>query len=331
MPTTPSTENQCAGTVLMVRPATFYAHPETVASNSFQHVADGPGAATLAAAQSEFDGVAKALATVGVQVAAIEADSASDTPDALFPNNWFSTHADGQVVLYPMAVPSRRRERRPELITNLAASYGLRITHSTDLTHLEERNLIVEGTGSLVLDRSARIAYACLSPRTHEAAVRIACKAVGYEALVFSAHGSDGRSIYHTNVMMSVGPAVAVICGDLIRDGTARRRVLDSLERTHHAILEISAGQVEAFAGNILFLDGGATGTVVAISRRAWQSLAVTQRRQLERYAQPAICVVDTIEGTGGGGIRCMLAEVFLPLQSHASDFRLSTRGGAAT
>ncbi|HXQ64299.1 MAG TPA: arginine deiminase-related protein, partial [Steroidobacteraceae bacterium] len=146
----------------MVRPATFYANPETLATNAFQHAIAASAAETLAAARAEFDGAVAALCAAGVEVAVADADVDANTPDALFPNNWFSTHADGRVVLYPMAAANRRRERRPELIAQLAQRHGWRITRTTDLTSLEARGLIVEGTGSLVLDRTARLAYAAL-------------------------------------------------------------------------------------------------------------------------------------------------------------------------
>lgn len=304
---------QCARTVLMVRPASFYANPETLATNAFQNVVTVPAADTLAAAQAEFDRAAGVLAAAGVEVAVADADPAAETPDALYPNNWFSTHADGRVVFYPMAVPSRRRERRPELLTALAARHGWRITSTLDLTFLEAEGQFVEGTGSLVLDRGARLAYAALSPRTHAAAVATACRALGYEPVAFHAHDPAGNEVYHTNVLMSVGPTIAVLASGLVAPGADLRHVFDALERSGKTLLDISAEQVGEFAGNGLFLDGGRAGPLVALSRRAWASLTRPQRALLEQHAQPVLCAVETIEHVGGGGIRCMLAEIFLP------------------
>ena len=304
---------QCARAVLMVRPASFYANPETLATNAFQHVVPVPATDTLAAAQAEFDRAAEALAAAGVEVAVANADPAAETPDALFPNNWFSTHADGRVVLYPMAVPSRRRERRPELIAALAVKHRWRITATVDLTGLEAAGEFVEGTGSLVLDRGARLAYAALSPRTHAAAVDIACRELGYEAVAFRAHDAAGREVYHTNVLMSVGPGLAVLASGMVAPGADLRRVFDALEHSGKALLDISPEQVGEFAGNVLFLDGGREGPLVALSRRAWASLTRAQRLLLEQHARPVPCAVETIEHIGGGGIRCMLAEIFLP------------------
>jgi len=309
---------QCARAVLMVRPATFYANPETLATNAFQHAIAASAAETLAAARAEFDGAVAALCAAGVEVAVADADVDANTPDALFPNNWFSTHADGRVVLYPMAAANRRRERRPELIAQLAQRHGWRITRTTDLTSLEARGLIVEGTGSLVLDRTARLAYAALSPRTHREAVDIACRELGYEPLAFHAHDAQGREIYHTNVLLSVGPSLAVLASNLVSSGADRQRVLDALQQTGKMLLDISAEQVAEFAGNVLFLDAGVEGPVVALSQRAWRSLAPAQRQLLEQHARPVPCAVDTIEHVGGGGVRCMLAEIFLPAAAPA-------------
>jgi hypothetical protein len=306
-------EAQCARTVLMVRPATFCANPETLATNPFQHVIAASAAAMLAAAQAEFDAAAEALSAAGVEVVVARADEAADTPDALFPNNWFSTHADGRVVLYPMAVPNRRRERRPELLTALAARHGWKITQMLDLTALELRGQIVEGTGSLVLDREARLAYASRSARTHDEAVAAVCAALGYEPVLFDAHDSAGREIYHTNVLMAVGPSIAVLASCLVAPGAGLRRVFDALEHSDKQLLDLSAEQVGEFAGNLLFLDGGAQGPLVALSRRAWASLTRAQRVLLEQHARPVLCGVETIEHVGGGGIRCMHAEIFLP------------------
>jgi hypothetical protein len=306
-------EPQCARTVLMVRPAMFCANPETRATNPFQHVVQASAGAVLAAAQSEFDAAAEALSAAGVDVVVAPADATAETPDALYPNNWFSTHADGRVVLYPMAVPNRRRERRPELLAALARARGWRLEGTVDLTALETRGQIVEGTGSLVLDRETRLAYASRSARTHDPAVEAACAELGYDPVLFDAHDEAGREVYHTNVLMSVGPSVAVLASSMIAPGAGLRRVFDALDQSDKQLLDISAAQVAEFAGNVLFLDGGAQGPLVAISRRAWASLTRAQRVLLEQHARPVPCGVETIEHVGGGGIRCMLAEIFLP------------------
>ncbi len=303
---------QCTDRVLMVRPATFYSNPETLPTNSFQNALPVAPPDTLAAAQREFDAAADALVAAGIGVALARADADAETPDALYPNNWFTTHADGLVVLYPMCTPNRRRERRPQLLAALAAEHGWRISHVSDLSPLEEQGLIVEGTGSLVLDREARVAYAALSARTHAQAVEIACRELGYTPLAFHAHDPAGGEIYHTNVLMSVGPTLAVLASGLVQPGPDLRRVFDAIEQTGKTLLDISPAQVAQFAGNVLFLDSRG-GPRLAVSRRAWKSLTRAQRQLIEQHAEPVICAVETIEHVGGGGIRCMLAEIFLP------------------
>jgi hypothetical protein len=303
---------QSTRTVLMIRPATLYSNPETSVTNAFQNVMNADPGATLAAARGEFDAAVVTLKTAGVEVITLDADANADTPDAIFPNNWFSTHSDGRIVLYPMATLGRRRERRRDIFQRLADEHGCRITNMLDLTGLEDHGLIVEGTGSLVFDRAARLAYAALSPRTHIRAVALACQELGYEPVMFQAHYPHGQEIYHTNVIMSVGPTLAVLASSLVKPGADMRRVFDALERTNKTLLDISAEQVADFAGNVLFVDSAA-GPSVVLSERAWRSLAKPQRRVLEQHALPILCGVETIEHIGGGGIRCMLAEIFLP------------------
>jgi hypothetical protein len=306
-------EPQCARTVLMIRPAAFYANPETQATNPFQHPVAVPATATLAAAQAEFDAAADALVASGVDVVVAAAEGSADTPDALYPNNWFSTHADGRVVFYPMATPNRRLERRPDLMAALAERRGWHIGARIDLSSLESQGVFLEGTGSLVLDREHRLAYAARSPRTHDSAIRTFAATLGYKPVVFDTQDADGRPVYHTNVIMSVGPSLALLASELVTPGPGLRDLFDALEQGGQQLLDLSADQVHAFAGNALFLDAGAQGPVVAISRRALASLSRAQRVQLEQHARPVPCAVETIEHVGGGGIRCMLAEIFLP------------------
>jgi hypothetical protein len=283
-----TTSPQCTRTVVMIRPATFYAHPETCATNALQNVTDADPGATLAAACREFDAAVAALKVAGLKVIVVGAEPGVDTPDATFPNNWFSTHADGRNVLYPMATTSRRRERRRDIFQRLATEHRCEITSTLDLTGLEDRGLVVEGTGSLVFDREARLAYAALSKRTHQQAVVFACEALGYEPVIFQAHDQEGREIYHTNVMMSLGPTLAVLACSLVKPGADMQRVFDALERTNKALLDISTNQVADFVGNILFVDS-AGGPSVVLSQRAWKSLAKPQRRVLEEHALPIL------------------------------------------
>jgi hypothetical protein len=300
---------QTADAVLMIRPAHFAANPETAASNRFQASARTDRDVAARAAR-EFDGLAVALAAAGVRVHAFAGARDAGLPDEVFPNNWVSFHEDGTAVLYPLLAPSRRRERRPELVDALRG-HGYRVTRVVDLTALEEKQQYLEGTGSIVLDRVDRVAYACRSPRTHDAALAELGRALGYETQPFVAADRDGHAIYHTNVLLSIGTRFAVFCSTAVRDDAERRHILARLAE-HREVIDLSFEQLHAFAGNVLELRAG-DAPVIALSATALASLRESQRRALEAHGELVVADVGTIEKHGGGGVRCMLAEVALP------------------
>jgi len=303
-------ETQCSDAVLMVRPAHFGWNPETAESNRFQHASTGTGEAVAAA--REFDTLAARLDQAGVQVIVAEDSADPVKPDACFPNNWVSFHADGTVVLYPMLAPSRRAERRREPVAEVERA-GFRVSRTVDLSKLEDRGEFLEGTGSLVLDRPSRIAYACLSPRTTPAALAEFSAALGYRIVAFDALGPDGRPAYHTNVLMAVGEGVAVLCAEAIPDAQRRAAVLAELARSGHEVIGITVAEMGSFAGNLLMLRARDGGARIALSEAAWQGLAPGKRRRLEQHGGIVASPIPTIEWLGGGSVRCMLAEVFLP------------------
>lgn len=294
----------------MVRPAHFGWNPETAESNRFQHAGAGTGEAVAAA--REFDTLAARIAGAGVQVIVAEDSPEPAKPDACFPNNWVSFHDDGTVVLYPMLAPSRRAERRREPVAEVERA-GFRVTRTIDLSPLEQRGEFLEGTGSLVLDRRSRTAYACLSPRTTAGALAEFSAALGYRIVSFDALGPDGQPAYHTNVLMAVGEGVAVICADAMPDAASRAAVLAALAESGHEVIEIDSGEMGNFAGNLLMLRARDGTARIALSECAWQGLASEKRRRLERHGGIVASPIPTIEWLGGGSVRCMLAEVFLP------------------
>jgi len=305
-------EPQSTGRVLMVRPASFGHNPETSATNTFQRVVDvDPGAAARRARQ-EFDGMVATLRAHGVEVEVIEDTPEPPRPDAVFPNNWISFHAGGTAVLYPLLAPSRRTEVRPEIVEELARRGRWRGRRVLDLRAGAAPGEFLEGTGSLVLDRARRVAYACRSARTSEALLRRFCDELGYEALAFDAHDAEGRAIYHTNVMMSVGTGFAVVCAGAIGDPRERARVVGRLEADGHEVVAIDPGQMADFAGNVLEVRPAPGVPLLVLSARAARCLRPEQRTALERYARLVPIELDTIETLGGGSARCMLAE--LPL-----------------
>ncbi len=310
MKLTPESDRQCAGAVLMIRPARFGANPETAASNRFQQ--GGATQDTPLAAQREFEGLVLRLSNAGVAVHVADDSPEPAKPDACFPNNWLSFHQDGSLVLYPLLAASRRAERRAEPIAQLRSA-GFGIARTIDLSHWEGRGEFLEGTGSLVLDRCHRIAYACWSPRTTPGALEDFATRLGYRVLSFDAEGPGGQAIYHTNVMMAIGERFALLCPEAIPDPRERATVLHTLEQTGHEPIVISIAQMNGFAGNMLALKSGDGQPLIAMSAAAWACLTPREHRALERHGTIVTAPIPTIERHGGGSVRCMIAEVFLP------------------
>jgi hypothetical protein len=312
-----TSRRQCADAVLMVRPASFGYNPETATSNAFQRQPSGGAGGEAAAARLELDGLAAALTSEGVRICMVEDTAAPPKPDAVFPNNWVSFHEDGSVVLYPMQADSRRRERRQEIIDEVADRLGFSISRVLDLTSHEAQGRYLEGTGSLVLDHLERTAYACLSPRTDAAVVGEWCCELGYEPMLFSAVDRAGVPVYHTNVLLCIGERVAVIGAQAIVPAD-RERVIERLRGTGREVIEIGHGEIERFAGNMLELGSWdeALGDcrVLVMSETARHSLCADAFARLSACTDEVLPVpVPTIERLGGGSVRCMLAEVFLP------------------
>jgi hypothetical protein len=311
-PVTPALEPQSAGAVLMVRPARFAFNPQTAASNAFQSTAAPESeSATQSIALQEFDGLADRLQRAGVEVIVAEDTPSPVKPDALFPNNWVSFHHDGTVVLYPMLAPNRRLERRDEILEKVTRTGGYRISRTVDLSHRETYAKYLEGTGSLVLDRFNRIAYASLSARTDLDVLGEFAQLMDYELVTFEAFDAAARPVYHTNVLMAVGSHFAVVCGEAITRATHRAAVVEKLRTTGHEVMDISVGQMQRFGGNLLEL-APAAGHIIALSQNAWRSFDPAQHRFLEGHGSVVVVDIPVIERLGGGGVRCMLAEVHL-------------------
>ena len=266
---TSAQESQLASTVMMIRPARFASNPYTAASNRFQGRNPSSPEQQQIDAEAEFDALQVALEDAGIRVIKFDDTEEPHTPDAIFPNNWISTHADGTVVLYPMEAPNRRTERRMDIVDALADEHGFHISRVIDLSGHENNGHFLEGTGSLVLDRRNRTAYACLSSRTHLDALGDFAQRLDYEIVAFDAADRDGAAIYHTNVLMNVGEELAVICLDCIGREDQRAAILDSLTGTGHDVIDLSFEQMEAFAGNMLELRARDGSRVIAMSAQA--------------------------------------------------------------
>ena len=284
----------------MVRPAHFGWNPETAASNTFQ-----TRPSCLGPALHEFDQVVEALRAAGVHVLVVQDSDDEVRPDAVFSNNWLSTHDDGTIFTYPMASPLRRRENRPEVMWELAEHY--RVDRFDSLADHEDDERFLEGTGSLVLDRVHKIAYACESPRTDVRLAEEWAGLMGYQLVTFQAE-IDGKAVYHTNVIMSVGSSSAVLCLESVK-AQDRERVLGSLGATGHDVVDISIAEARAFCGNVLELAGG----VLAGSWSLGPDEDNEYRKRLAPYYSQIVGPqLPTIWSGGGGGIRCMLCEIFL-------------------
>jgi len=304
---------QCASAVLMVRPRHFAFNAETAVTNRFQKA--GGSDHTAAQARAEFDAFAAALAGEGVTVCVAQDSDDPPKPDAVFPNNWVSFHADGTLVLYPMQAVSRRAERRREIVDAVVRDTGFKVLRTVDLTHHEKAGRFLEGTGSLVLDHRERVAYACRSPRTDEQVAREWAEVMGYELELFAARDTRGAPIYHTNVLMSIGTRLAVVALDNI-DAADRARVAARLEKQHD-LLAISEQEMGAFAGNVL--EVGSWDEYLGDMRILVMSATAQHALEGRKYARLYTSVdavlaapIDIIERHGGGSVRCMLAEVFL-------------------
>lgn len=317
---------QVASSVILIRPTGFGFDPQTAPSNPFQqHLADPE---VERRAGDEFDGLLEALRTHGIDFVVLDPFD-PEAPNGVFPNNWFSTHADGTVVLYPMLTASRRAERDPDLANRLQQE-GFRTSGTVDLSGWEHRGRILEGTGSLVLDRISRKAYACISERTTETAVTDWCQRFGYTPITFVATedgripdggGVRGLPVYHTNVVMSIGARFAVVCLDAMPFPAERQEVQEELERSGKEVIPIAIEQMQHFLGNVLQLmptaptarTGVGPGPRIFLSERAFEHLRPAQRLALQAHGQLVPVGIPTIETVGGGSVRCMLAENFLP------------------
>lgn len=306
---------QITNTILMIRPVHFRMNEQTAVNNYFQEDLDIRNSEINARAQEEFDGFVARLREAGVHVITIDDRVETDTPDSIFPNNWVSFHENASVVVYPMFAENRRRERREDVFDLLEAE-GFRIDQIVDYTAAEAEGYFLEGTGSIIMDRVHQKAYCALSDRADEDLFIEFCEDFEVFPVIFTAYQSvDGerKPIYHTNVMMCLGEAFAVICLDAIDDRKERKNVTDHLKADGKEVVAITEAQMHAFAGNMLQVLGRDGERLLAMSSSAYHSLIPGQVATLEKHARIVHSPLDTIEACGGGSARCMMAEVFLP------------------
>jgi hypothetical protein len=306
-------ERQCASAVFMIRPARFGWNPQTQASNRFQAQARADDAEVSASALQEFDSALERLRSAHLDIHVFEDREEPACPDAVFPNNWVSLHADGTVVLYPMLAPARRAERRLDVLWQLEQQGGFAVRRLIDLTHHELAERYLEGTGSVVFDHAGRVAYACLSPRTDAAVLHELCDEIGYRPACFTATDGQGVPIYHTNVMMTIGEDFVLVCEEAVAEPD-RAGLMHALQAGGRRPVRISRAEMASFAGNQLQLRNREGRRVLVVSARGWGGLGESARAVLGSATDEVVALqIPTIESVGGGSVRCMLAEVFLP------------------
>ena len=298
---------QAPSSVVMIRPNRFHPNPETAADNRFQSHPDLSADEIAARAQAEFDRAVAALRAARVCVHVFQ-DDRNDTPDSIFPNNWFSTHSGGHVALYPMYAENRRAERRWDVIEMLKRDY--RVAEVTDYSGLEPDGLYLEGTGAMVIDHIGRLAFVARSHRADPILLERFCTRFGYEPIVFDAADGSGTPVYHTNVLMAVGTAVALVGLDMVPDAERRATIVDRLRETRREVIALSQAQIAEFAGNAIELETP-DGLILALSARALASLDATQIATIEKTARLVPLDLPTIESAGGSA-RCMIAGLHL-------------------
>lgn len=306
---------QYSSHLLMVRPSSFRMNEQTAVNNYFQSDSELGAEAIVQEARLKFDAMVTALRSAGVEVVVFDEPEGSDTPDALFPNNWISMHADKRVALYPMYAENRREERREEVL-DLLEKEGFQIEEIVDYTSAEEEGFFLEGTGSMILDHINRIAYCALSERADEELFIEFCEDFEYTPCTFNAYQSvnDKRlQIYHTNVMMCVADRYAVVCLECIDDTSERKQLKKQLKDSGKTIVAITEDQMHQFAGNMLQVGDQDGNPILVMSDTAYNSLRPDQLRILESFNPIIHPELNLIEQCGGGSARCMMAEIFLP------------------
>lgn len=293
----------------MIRPVSFGYNAETAVNNAFQVRNDDQHVQQKAL--QEFNDFVNLLQSNGVDVTVVDDTAVPHTPDSIFPNNWVSFHHDGTLLLYPMYAVNRRAERKEHVLKTIAAKFE--VSREIDLSGYEKQDLFLEGTGSMVLDRDNRIAYACTSPRTNEEVLAAFCAQMHYKPVLFNAADGNGHAIYHTNVLMCVADRYVVICLESITAPDQQQLVSDTITGSNKKIIAITLPQMGQFAGNMLQVENNRGEKLLIMSSQAYESLTNEQINQLSTYNRIIHSPLTTIETNGGGSARCMMAEVHLP------------------
>ena len=309
-------EAQSTNTILMVRPANFGYNAETALDNNFQNKPKIDAEEIKAKALVEFDNAVAELKSNGVQVLVYEDTEVPVKPDAVFPNNWLTTHADGTILTYPMSHPIRREEVRQDIIDDLMSKF--KVNRDYTMVHYVEDGHFLEGTGSLVLDRTNKVAFACLSPRTSVELLDKWGIILGYQMVHFQAVDKEDTPIYHTNVMMAIGKTYVIICLETVKKEEDKEALLKWFDHLGKVVIDISEDQMNHFAGNMIELKDNMGEGLLVCSKTAFDSLKDAQKSLISKQVRILPLTIPTIEAVGGGSARCMIAEIFLKKKPHS-------------
>lgn len=302
---------ETASKILMIRPIKFEMNAETCHTNAFQKGTNETAEKVHQKASEQFDNFVQQLRDNGIDVTVINDTVEPHTPDSIFPNNWITSYENGTICLHAMENINRRAERKPHVLNVLNEKFV--ISKTVDMTGSEAKNQFLEGTGSVILDRKNRIAYACLSSRTHRSEFERYCNSFNLKGICFNAVDENNIPIYHTNVMLSVADRYVIVCMESVRDESQRMELLKSFKESSKTVILINMKQMNNFAANVLQLQNGVTGEkILVMSTRAYNSLEKDQIEMISKFNKIVHGNVDVIENNGGGGVRCMIAEIFL-------------------
>jgi len=302
---------EAASKILMIRPVKFEMNPETCHTNAFQKSTNESAKEVHEKASKQFDNFVRQLQDNGVDVTVVNDTPQPHTPDSIFPNNWITFYENGTICIHSMENINRRAERKQHVLDVLSEKFI--ISNTIDMTNSEERNEFLEGTGSVIIDRKNCIAYCCISSRSHRSEFENYCNLLNLKGICFNAVDANNIPIYHTNVMLSVADKYVIVCMDSIRDEDQRIELLKSFEKSSKCVIFIDMEQMNNFAGNVLQLQNGVTGEkILVMSTRAYNCLRKDQLTTISNFNKIVHADVDVIENNGGGGVRCMMAEIFL-------------------
>ena len=295
---------QSTSHLFMIEPESFYSNEQTSYTNHYQKEVTGEDIGEITQeALMEFHTLKNKIEERGIKVTSLK--GSKECPDHIFPN-WFMTFDNKTMQIFSMLAPNRREEKKLSMIEHLSNTYKL----SADFSYLENKEIFLESTSSMVFDRVNRIVYAGISPRTNAVQSIIWCRNNNFELVLFETEGHTGSPIYHTDVLMYVGTDIIGICFDVIKEEHVD--YVKEKVNAHHEVVELTSEQIQNFSGNAIEAKNEAGELFLIISSRGFNALNDDQvNKLLKSYKEIIHSDIPTIEKYGGGSARCMLTELF--------------------